>query len=69
MSSTDIVKVKSPLYKEYYRAKIIGAENNDNFQVFYIDFGKKEVVQSSNIFELPDNLSKKVIWKIYFVIK
>lgn len=56
----DIVKVLSPSYKDFYRAKILNIGNNNDFHVFYIDFGNTEVVQSSDIFELSDELKIKV---------
>lgn len=60
----DIVKVLSPSFKDFFRAEIKNVINND-FHVSYIDFGNTEVVQSSNIFELSNELKKEVI--IYFV--
>lgn len=55
----EIVKVFSPLYQRFYRAKIIFIINAE-YQVFYIDFGQTEFVKLSDIFELSDNLKKKV---------
>lgn len=62
----DIVKVLSPSFKDYYRAEIVSSENNDSFYVFYIDFGNKELVKSSDIVELEDNLRKKVLLNRFF---
>lgn len=58
----DIVKVLSPTFEDFYRAKILSVENNSDFNVFYIDFGNTEVVQSNNIFELSDDFKIKVIF-------
>lgn len=33
---------------------------NDDFHIFYIDYGNTEIVCSSNIFELSDELRKEV---------
>lgn len=60
----DIVKVFSPTFQELYRAKIIQNVDGVNFRVFYIDFGNTEVVESSNIFELSDNLESKVHYNL-----
>lgn len=58
----DIVKVLSPTFEDFYRAKIVNIGNNGEFNVFYIDFGNTEVVQSNNIFELSDDFKLKVIF-------
>lgn len=60
----DIVKVFSPTFQELYRAKIIQNVDGVNFRVFYIDFGNTEVVESTNIFELSDNLESKVHYNL-----
>lgn len=60
--SNDIVKVLSPTFQDFYRAKILNIEKNGDFNVFYIDFGNTEVVQSNNIFELSDDFKIKVIF-------
>lgn len=56
----DIVKVSSPSFQELYRAKVLQIVDDVNFCVFYIDFGNTEVVKSSDIFELSDNLKTEV---------
>lgn len=58
----DVVKVLSPTFEDFYRAKILNIGNNGDILVFYIDFGNTEVVQSNNIFELSDDLKLKVIF-------
>lgn len=55
----DIVKVFSPFHQEMYRALIEGVKGNF-YQVFYMDFGNLEQVQSRDIFELSDDLKKEV---------
>lgn len=55
----DMVKVLSPSFEGFFRAKIINIVENANL-VFYIDFGNTEVVQSNYLFELSDDLNKKV---------
>ncbi|XP_050057688.1 uncharacterized protein LOC114129948 isoform X1 [Aphis gossypii] len=55
----DIVKVFSPAYKSYYRAKILSAEGKNCFRVLYIDYGDIEMAELCNIFELSDNLKKQ----------
>lgn len=42
-----------------YRALIEGVKGNF-YQVFYMDFGNLEQVQSRDIFELSDDLKKEV---------
>lgn len=55
----DIVKVLSPVYNSYYRAKILSAEGKNCFRVLYIDYGDIEMAELCNIFELSDNLKKQ----------
>lgn len=55
----DIVLMFSPSFQEFYRAKIINIKNID-FHVSFIDYGNTEVVKSSNIFDLSDDLKNKV---------
>lgn len=59
----DIVKVLSPLFQGLYRAKIVEVKSSNSYEVFYIDFGNIEIVQSKDIFELSDNLKKKVSYR------
>ncbi|XP_050525474.1 uncharacterized protein LOC126896591 isoform X2 [Daktulosphaira vitifoliae] len=54
----DIVKVFSLSDKAYYRGKIL-SQNNDYFNVFYIDFGNTENVFSNQIFQLSDDFKNK----------
>lgn len=56
----DLVKVFSPFFKDLFRAKIIDIIDNIKFHVFYIDFGNLEIVHSSDIFELSEELKIKV---------
>jgi len=60
----DIVKVLSKSFGGLYRAKILNIDNND-FHVSYIDFGNTEIVHSSEIFELSDELKKEVYQTSY----
>ncbi|XP_060853511.1 uncharacterized protein LOC132931636 isoform X2 [Rhopalosiphum padi] len=52
----DVVKVLSPTYNHFYRAKILSAESENCFRVSYIDYGDIEIAELCNIFELSDNL-------------
>lgn len=63
----EIVKVFSPLYKRFYRAKVLNIFCA-KFHVFYIDFGQTEFVQLCDIFELSNSLKKKVSY-IYHKIR
>lgn len=57
----DFVKVYSPFFNDFYRAKIIDIiDNNNEFHVFFIDFGNTEIVRSSDIFKLSHELQTKV---------
>lgn len=56
----DIVKVFSPTFEDFYRAKIIDITNNGDCCVFYIDYGNTEVVSPSSVFQLSDNLKNNV---------
>ncbi|XP_022168298.1 uncharacterized protein LOC111032328 isoform X2 [Myzus persicae] len=53
----DIVKVYSTENDGLYRAKIL-KNNNGSYDVFYIDYGNIETVQSNVIYELADELKK-----------
>ncbi|KAE9525099.1 hypothetical protein AGLY_014513 [Aphis glycines] len=55
----DIVKVFSPRYEAFYRAKILSTEDKNCFRVLYIDYGDIEMAELCNIFELSDNLKKQ----------
>jgi hypothetical protein len=63
----DIVKVFSPFYQDIFRAKIVDVKGN-NYQVFFIDFGNYEQVQSRNIFELTDHFKMKVSYNSKIII-
>lgn len=65
----DLVKVFSPKFQAFYRAKILNITDNAKFHVSYIDFGNEEIMESSDIFELPDELKLQVYSKklIYFL--
>jgi hypothetical protein len=56
----DVVKVLSPTYNHFYRAKILSAESENFFWVSYIDYGDIEIAELCNIFELSDNLKNIV---------
>lgn len=56
----DIVKVFSPSFQGLYRAEIINIVDNTDFHVSYLDFGNTEIIQSSDIFELSDELKIEV---------
>lgn len=58
----DVVKVFSSIYGYFYRAKILSSEGKNCFRVSYIDYGDIAVVESSYIFELSDDIKKKVIF-------
>ncbi|VVC33181.1 Tudor domain [Cinara cedri] len=51
----DIVKVLSCFHEEFSRAEITNIENNKVY-VFLVDSGCSEIFDSSDIFELPDEL-------------
>jgi len=61
----NIVKVFSPYFQDFYRAKILNIVNNNEFHVSYIDFGNVEIVHLNDIFELEHELSKEVSIYIY----
>lgn len=63
----DIVKVFSPFYKEFFRAKIVEIKGN-NYQVFYMDFGNYEQVQLRDIFELSNDFKIKVSYNSEIII-
>lgn len=56
----DFVKVDSPFFTGFYRAKITNIIDNTKIHVLYIDFGNSEIVQSSDIFKLAHDLQIKV---------
>lgn len=58
----DLVKAKSFLFQEFYRAEIKNIVDDKDIHIFYIDYGNTEVVQKQNIFELSEDLKKKVIY-------
>lgn len=60
----DIVKVFSLSFGGYYRAEIKNVINTD-FYVSYIDYGNTELVQSSDIFELSNELKEQVFFYLY----
>lgn len=59
----DIVKVYSTENDGLYRAKIL-KNNNGSYDVFYIDYGNIETVQSNVIYELADELKKVFFLKL-----
>ncbi|XP_050441642.1 uncharacterized protein LOC126846351 isoform X4 [Adelges cooleyi] len=55
----DTVTVYSSEYGMRFRAIILKPICNDEFEVYYIDFGNKEVVSSKNIFKISDKFLSK----------
>lgn len=45
-----------------YRAKILKKVDNNHFYISFIDFGNEETVNSDDIFELPEELKKVIIF-------
>lgn len=64
----DIVKVFSPFYQSFFRARIENIVDNTKFHVSYVDFGNTEIVNPSDIFELSDALKNEVIKKVNVMI-
>jgi len=58
----NVVSVLSPYYDIQFRGKIIKRLNDGTYDVFYIDFGNTEVVQRQDVFELSEDLKRKVIF-------
>lgn len=58
----EIVKVKSPYFNDLNRAEVLKIVDNKDIHVFYIDFGSTEVVQKQDVFELSEDLKRKVIF-------
>lgn len=56
--------VKAIFENAMYRAKILKKVDNNQFYIYFIDFGNEETVYADDIFELPEEL-KKVL---YFII-
>lgn len=54
----NLVKVHSLLFNGLYRAKILKNNDDGSYNVFYIDFGNIETVQSNVIYEFADKLKK-----------
>jgi len=61
-----VVKVFSSENNGLFRAKIL-KNNKDCYDVFYIDYGDIETVPSNVIYELADELKKKVFFLILFI--
>lgn len=61
----DLVKVYTPL-NCFSRAKILKNNHNGYFNVFFIDIGSTETVQSDVIFELTEELKKVCLYIMYF---
>lgn len=62
----DIVKALSLEFQSMFRAKILNIENNGSCLVCYIDYGNTEVVQSSDIYELSEELLYE---EVYLFVK
>jgi hypothetical protein len=43
-SAGDIVIAKSPVDNMWYRGRVMQEEENDEFTIFYLDFGNLELV-------------------------
>lgn len=50
----------------YSRARIIDKIDNE-YNVFYLDYGNTEVVASEDIFELPNDLKEEVCVILYLL--
>jgi len=61
-----MVKVFSPHFGDLFRAKIL-KNNKGCYDIFYIDYGNIETVSSNVIYELADELKKKVFFFILFI--
>jgi len=44
------------------RAKILKKVDNNRFYISFIDFGNEEIVNADDIFELPGELKKVIIF-------
>lgn len=64
----DTVKVFSMSKNSFCRAKILKNCMIGWYNVFYIDFGSIEQVPSKNIYELADELQKKVLFHLLFSV-
>lgn len=49
------------------RAKILKKVDNNHFYISFIDFGNNETVDADEIFELPEELKKVVIYFIQII--
>lgn len=45
-----------------YRAKILKKVDKNHFHISFIDFGNEETVNADDIFELPEELKKVIIF-------
>lgn len=58
----DTVKVFSSESDGLFRAKILRKNKDGSYDVYFIDYGNTETVQSNVIYELTDELKKVFIW-------
>lgn len=54
--------VKAMFEDEMYRAKILKKVDKNHFYISFIDFGNEETVNANDIFELPEELKKVIIF-------
>lgn len=52
----EIIGAKSTLDDNFYRGRVLKKNDDSTYSVQYIDFGDKDNVSLSNIFELPQDL-------------
>lgn len=50
----EIIGAKSILDDGFYRGKVLKQIDDTNYLIHYIDFGNKDKVSISNIFEIPN---------------
>lgn len=54
--------VKAIFLDNMYRAKILKKVDHNRFYISFIDFGNDETVYADEIFELPEELKKVIIF-------
>jgi hypothetical protein len=53
----EIIGALSPLDNTIYRGKVLKEVNHNTYLIQYIDFGDKDNVSLSNIFQIPKDLT------------
>lgn len=51
-----------------YRAKILKKVDNNSFYISFIDFGNEETVHVDDIFDLPEDLKKVVLYYNFMLL-